>query len=90
MKEQAMNMIILKFIRIKVVLKITNNTHETATFGYTEMIGVVDLRSLGFYKIKQEVPQEHLEKYYHFELADDVCNQYNRFVNLMRKERREF
>ena len=50
------------------------------------MIGVVDLRSLGFYKIKQEVLQEHLDKHYHFKLADDVCNQYNRFVNLMRKE----
>ena len=50
------------------------------------MMGIVDLRSLGFYKIKQEVLQEHLGRHYHFELADDVCNQYNRFVNLMRKE----
>ena len=56
------------------------------TFGWTEMIGVVDLRSLGFYKIKQEVLQEHLGKHYHFELVDNVCNQYNRLVNLMRKE----
>ena len=38
------------------------------------------------YKIKQEVLQEHLGKCYHFKLADDVYNQYNRFVNLMRKE----
>ena len=50
------------------------------------MIGVVDLRSLGFYKVKQEILQKHLGKHYHFELADDVCNEYNRFVNLMRKE----
>ena len=56
------------------------------TFGWTEMIGVVDLRSLGFYKIKQEVLQEHLGKHYHIKLADDTCNKYNRFVNLMRKE----
>ena len=67
-------------------MKITNKTHEIVTFGQTEMIGVVDLRSLGFYKIKQEVLQEHLGRHYHFELADNVCNQYNRFVNLMRKE----
>ena len=86
MKEQAMNMIKLKFIRNKAVLKITNKTHETLTFRWTEMIGVVNLRSLGFYKIKQEVFQEHLGKLYHFESADDICNQYNRFVNLMRKE----
>ena len=85
-KEQATNMIKLKFIRNKVHLKITNKTNETMTFRQTEMIGVVDLRSLGFYKIKQEVLQEHLGKHYHFELADDVCNQYNKLVNLMRKE----
>ena len=68
------------------VLKITNKSHKTMTFGRTEMMGILDLRSLGFYKIKQEVLQEHLGRHYHFELANDVCDQYNRFVNLMRKE----
>ena len=86
MKEQTTNMIKLKFIRNKAVLKITNKTHETVTFERTEMMGIVDLRSLGFYKIKQEVLQEHLGRHYHFKLADDVCNQYNRFINLMRKK----
>ena len=86
MKEQTTNMIKLKFIWNKAVLKIKNKTHKTITFGRTDMMGVVDLRSLGFYKIKQEVLQEHLSRHYHFELADDVCDQYNRLVNLMRKE----
>ena len=66
MKEQTTNMIKLKFIQNKAVLKITNKTHETVTFGRTEMMGIVDLRSLGFYKIKQEVLQEHLGRHYHF------------------------
>ena len=86
MKEQTTNMIKLKFIQNKAVLKITNKTCETVTFGRTEMMGIVDLRSLGFYKIKQDILQEHLGRHYHFELADDVCDQYNRFVNLMKKE----
>ena len=86
MIEQTTNMIKLKFIRNKAVLKITNNTHETVTFDTTKMMGIVDLRSLCFYKIKQEVLQEHLSRQYHFKLADDVRHQYNRFVNLMRKE----
>ena len=86
MKEQTTNMIKLKFIRNKAVLKITDKTHKTVTSGRTEMMGIVDLRSLGFYKIKQEVLQEHLGRHYHFKLADEVCNQYNRFINLMRKE----
>ena len=85
-KEQTTNMIKLKFIRNKAALKVTNKTCKTVTFGRTEMMGIIDLRSLDFYKIKQEVLQEHLGRHYHFELADDVCDQYNRFVNLMRKE----
>ena len=86
MKEQTTNMIKLKYIRYKTVLKITNKTHKTVTFDRTKMMGIVDLRSLGFYKIKQEVLMEHLTRHYHFKLADDVCHQYNRFVTLMRKE----
>ena len=43
MKEQTTNMTKLKFIRNKAVIKITNKTHETVTFGMTEMIGVLDL-----------------------------------------------
>ena len=86
MKEQTTNMIKFKIHPNKAVLKITNKTHKTVIFGRTEMKGILDLRLLGFYKIKQEVLQEHLGRHYHFELADDVCDQYNRFVNLMRKE----
>ena len=63
MKMQKTNMIKLKFFLNKVVLKIRNRTHETITFGRTDMMGVVDLRSLGFYKIKQEVLQEHLSRH---------------------------
>ena len=86
MKEQTTNMIKLKFIWNKEVLKIKNKTCKTITFGRTDIMGVVDLRSLGFYKIKQGFLQEHLSRHYHFELADDVCDQYNRLINLMRKE----
>ena len=85
MKEQTTNMIKLKFIWNKVVLKITNKSCKTITFARMGMMGVVDLRSLGFYKIKQEVLQEHLSRYYHSELAYNVCDQYNRLINLMRK-----
>ena len=44
-------------------MKVTNKTLKTVTFGRMEMMGIVDLRSLGFYKIKQEVLQEHLGKH---------------------------
>ena len=42
MREQTTNMIKLKFIWNKAVLKIKNKTPKTITFGKTDMIGVVD------------------------------------------------
>ena len=59
MSEQGTNMIKLKFIRNRATLKITNNTQETMTFDPTDMIGILDLRSLGYYKIKQDVLQQN-------------------------------
>ena len=59
-KEQTTNMIKLKFVQNKAALKVTNKTCETVTFERTEMMAIIDLRSLGFYRIKQEVLQEHL------------------------------
>ena len=49
-------------------------------FDPTEMIGILDLRSLDYYKIKQDVLQQNLSKHYHFEAADVV------FVNMLKKE----
>ena len=39
------------------------------TFDRSNMIGILDLRSFGYYKIKQDVLQQNLGKYYHFELV---------------------
>ena len=86
MHEQLTNMIKLKIIRNRVTLKVTNNTHETMMFDLTEMIGILDLQSLGYYKIKQDVLQQNLCKNYQLELTDTVCEQFNPFVNLLKKE----
>ena len=49
------------------------------------MIDVLDLKSLGYYKIKQGVLQQNLSKYYHFETAVVVFDQFNKFVNTLKK-----
>ena len=86
MSENIISMMKLKFIRNSATLKITNSTSETVTFDKNNIIGVLDLRSLGCYKVKQDVLQKHLGKPYHFELAEDICAQFNRFVNLVKKK----
>ena len=60
-------MLKLKFVRNKSMLDITNNTRETLIFDKKTSIGILDLRSLGYYKIKQGVLQQNLGKYYQFE-----------------------
>ena len=86
MPEQVTDMITLKFIRNRATLRVTNNTHDTMMFDLAEMIGILDLQFLGYYKIKQYVLQQNLSKHYHFESADTVCKQFNTFVNLLKRE----
>ena len=51
------------------------------------MIGIVDIRSLGYYKIKQGILQQNLSRYYRFEEAKKFCEYFNKFVDTLRKER---
>ena len=66
-----------------------NNGTETMIFRPEEMTGIVDLRSLGYYKIKQGILQQKLSKYYRFERAEKLCEYFNNFVNMLKKERKK-
>ena len=50
------------------------------------MIGILDLRSLGYYKIKQGVLHQNLNKYYHFEEANKVCEEFNKMLETVKEE----
>ena len=60
--------------------------NDTVTFNLADMLGIVDLRSLGYYKIKPGVLQQNLSNVYHFEAANTVCDQFNRLINTPRRE----
>ena len=47
----------LKFMCNKAILDIVNKGKDTMIFKPEEMIGIIDLRSLGNYKIKQGILQ---------------------------------
>ena len=55
MTQHVTNMMKLKFIRKKATLKITNNTNHMVTFDRKDMIRILNIRSLGYYKVKQDV-----------------------------------
>ena len=67
-KKQKTLTMKLKFIRNRATLKVTNSNDDTVTFGPKEMLGIIDLRSLGYYKIKQGVLQQNLSCMYHLSL----------------------
>ena len=50
----------------KAILDIVNKGKETMIFKPEEMIGIIDLRSLGYYKIKLGILQQNLSRYYRF------------------------
>ena len=88
-REQKALAMKLKFIRNRVIFKVMNSTHEAVTFHPKEILGIIDLRSLGYYKIKQGVLQQNLSCMYHFESVNEVCNQFNKLINTLKRKRKK-
>ena len=60
----------VKFIRnIAMLDMIINSNSETLILNPREVLGILDLRSLQYYKIKQGVIQQKLSRIYEFESA---------------------
>ena len=49
------------------------------------MLGISDLRSIGYYKINQGILQQNFSKYCRFESADILCEQFNTFISTLKK-----
>ena len=76
----------LKFVRNCASLDIVNNTQETVIFDPNQILGILDLRSLGYYKIKQGALQQNLSKNYHFESVEKLCEEFNAIINEGKKQ----
>ena len=79
----------LKFTCSRAILDIMNKGKDTMILRLKEMIGIIDLRSLGYYKIKQGILQQNLSGYYRFEKAEKLCEYFNKFVNMLKEEREQ-
>ena len=86
---QNIMMLKLKFTQNLAILDVTNSGLETVIFDPKETIGILGLRLMSYYKIKQGILQQNLGKYYRFKLADILCEQFNRFINTLKKERKK-
>ena len=70
------------------IIDVTNSGLETVIFNPKEMIGILDLRLMGYHNINQSLLQQKQSKYYKFEPADTICEHFNRFINTLKKEKR--
>ena len=89
MKAQNTMMLKLQFVQNLATLDVTDSSLEIVIFDTREMLGILDLRSVGYYKIKQGILQQNSSKYYRFKSADILCKQFNKFINTLEKEREE-
>ena len=85
----SMLLIKLNFMHNKAVLDIKNAGKDTMILHPREMIGIVDIRSLGYCKIKQGILQQNLSRYYRFKEASKLCEYFNRFVDTLKRDREQ-
>ena len=84
-KTNSTLLIKLKFMCNKAVLDIKNAGKDTMILNPKKMIGIVDIRSLGYYKIKQCILQQNLR----FEEASKLCEYFNKFIDTLKKDREQ-
>ena len=53
-------------------LHVTNSSLETLILDPKEMLDILDLGLVEYYKIKEGILQQHLSRYYRFESADTL------------------
>ena len=84
---QSVMMLKVKFAWNLVMLDIMNSSSEILILSPKVVVGILDVRSLGDYNIQQGVLQQNLFKFYRFESAENVCNQFNNWINSVKKEK---
>ena len=62
-KAQNTIMLKLKYTQNLAILDLMNSGLESVIFNPKELLGILVLRSMGYYKIKQGILQQNLSKY---------------------------
>ena len=83
---QSTIMLKVKFTQNLVMLDILNSSSEILIVIPKEVIGILVLRFLDYYKIQQGVLQQNLSKLCKFESTENGCNQFNNLINTLKKE----
>ena len=69
------------------MLDMMNSSSELVILDPKEVIGILDLRSLGNYKIQQGILQQNLSKFCNFEPVENVCDHFKKLINTLKEEK---
>ena len=68
-KAQNMMMLKLKFMYNLATMDVTNSSLYIVIFDPKGMLGMLDLRLVGYFKIRQGILQQNLSRYYRFAVS---------------------
>ena len=83
---QSVIMLKVKFTQNATMLDMMNSNSEILILDPNEAIGILDFRLLGYYKMKQGELQQTLRRFYEFESAEKICDQFNNLINTLKRE----
>ena len=73
-------------IRNTTYLEVTKNSSEPLIFSKDKAIGVHDLGSIGYYKVKQNTIWHHLQHYHEFKPLQVLYEEFNKLTNILKRE----
>ena len=76
----------VKIVRNQAIFEIVNVDTKPIVMEPKEHIGILDIRSMRYYKISHDVMQQQLSHMYHFENLYEICDSFNKIVNEHREE----
>ena len=83
---QSVIVLKVKFTWNMAIPDMMNSSSKILILNQKEALGILDLRLLRYYKIKQGVLQQNLDIYYEFESAEKVCAQFINLINTIKRE----
>ena len=72
LKTDCTNTIKGKFMRNTGYLDVTNNSSETLILSKDEVLGIVDLKSIGNNEVKESIIWHHLQYHYEYKSLQEI------------------
>ena len=78
----------VKFERRKTFIEVVNDSNAVMLLDPSKVVGILDLRSLVYYKLWQGVPEQRFSRYFNFDSLDKSFVEYNSFRTKFQEETR--